>query len=130
MKYILIILVSLLPVLAKSQDTIKIPTQVAKQIAKELVSCDSLKAIHELTKEQLTLTEQKVILKDSIISGHVQKGIMYEERIKNEQLKFETQGLWVDELRKQNKRLKVKLVFTKITLGGVIGGLTYLYFTK
>ena len=31
---------------------------------------------------------------------------------------------------KQNKKLKVKLAFTKITLGGVIGGLTYLYFTK
>jgi hypothetical protein len=130
MKYILIILVSLLPVLAKSQDTIKIPTQVAKQIAKELVSCDSLKAIHELTKEQLTLTEQKIILKDSIIAGHVQKGIMYEERIKNEQLKFETQGLWIEDLQKQNKRLKVKLTFTKITLSGIIGGLTYLYFTK
>ena len=130
MKYILIILISLLPVLAKSQDTVKIPTPVAKQIAKDLVSGDSAKAVLEVTKEQLILTEQKVILKDSIIAGHVQKGIMYEERIKNEQLKFETQGLWVDELRKQNKRLKVKLVFTKITLSGIIGGLTYLYFTK
>ena len=130
MKYFLIILITLLPVLAKSQDTIKIPTQVAKQIAKELVSCDSLKAIHELTKEQLTLTEQKVILKDSIIAGHVQKGIMYEERIKNEQLKFETQGLWVKDLQKQNKKLRVKLTFTKITLSTIIGGLTYLYITK
>ena len=130
MKYILIILISLLPVLAKSQDTIKIPTQVAKQIAKELVGCDSLKAIHELTVEQLTLTENKVVLKDSIIAGHVQKGIMYEDRIKNEQLKFDTQGLFVKQLQKQNKKLKVKLIFTKITLGGIVGGLTYLYITK
>jgi hypothetical protein len=130
MKYFLIILITLLPALAKSQDTIKIPTQVAKQIAKELVSCDSLKAIHELTKEQLTLTEQKVILKDSIIVGYVQKDIMYEERIKNEQLKFETQGLWIKDLQKQNKKLKVKLTFTKITLSAIIGGLTYLYITK
>ena len=130
MKYILIILISLLPVLAKSQDTVKIPTPVAKQIAKDLVSGDSAKAILEVTKEQLTLTESKVVLKDSIISNHIQKGIMYEERIKNEQLKFETQGKFVDELRKQNKKLKVKLVFTKITLGGIIGGLTYLYITK
>lgn len=144
MKYILIILVSLLSVLAKSQsiatydkngniyytDTVKIPTPIAKQIAKDLVSCDSTKAILELTKEQLTLTENKVTLKDSIISGHVQKGIMYEERIKNEQLKFDTQGLFVKQLQKQNKKLKVKLVFTKITLGGIVGGLTYLYFTK
>ena len=72
----------------KAQDTVKIPTPIAKQIAKELVSCDSLKAIHELTVEQLTLTESKVVLKDSIISNHVQKGIMYEECIKNEQLNY------------------------------------------
>ena len=128
MKYLFILL--FLPLFGKAQDTVKIPTPIAKQIAKELVSCDSLKAIHELTVEQLTLTENKVTLKDSIISNHVQKGIMYEERIKNEQLKFDTQGLFVKQLQKQNKKLKVKLVFTKITLGGVIGGLTYLYFTK
>ena len=128
MKYLFILL--FLPLFGKAQDTVKIPTPIAKQIAKELVSCDSLKAIHELTVKQLTLTESKVVLKDSIISNHVQKGIMYEERIKNEQLKFDTQGLFVKQLQKQNKKLKVKLVFTKITLGGVIGGLTYLYFTK
>ena len=128
MKYLFILL--FLPLFGKSQDTVKIPTPVAKQIAKDLVSGDSAKAILELTKEQLTLTESKVVLKDSIISNHVQKGIMYEERIKNEQLKFDTQGKWVDELRKQNKNLKVKLVFTKITLSAIVGGLTYLYFTK
>jgi CRISPR/Cas system CMR subunit Cmr4 (Cas7 group RAMP superfamily) len=113
-----------------TEDTIKLPYSVAKQVAKDLVSGDSAKAVLELTKEQLTLTEDKVVLKDSIISNHVQKGIMYEERIKNEQLKFETQGKWVDELRKQNKTLKVKLIFTKITLSAIIGGITYLYFTK
>ena len=113
-----------------TEDTIKLPYSVAKQVAKDLVSGDSAKAILEVTKEQLTLTESKVVLKDSIISNHVQKGIMYEERIKNEQLKFDTQGLFVKDLQKQNKKLKVKLVFTKITLSAVIGGLTYLYFTK
>jgi len=128
MKYLFILL--FLPLFGKSQDTIHIPYPVAKQIATELVSCDSAKAILELTKEQLTLTEDKVVLKDSIISNHVQKGIMYEERIKNEQLKFDTQGKFVDILRKQNKKLKVKLLFTKITFGAIIGGLTYLYFTK
>lgn len=130
----LIIFLLLLPVFAKAQDTIKIPTPVAKTIAKELVSCDSAKAILELTKEQLTLTENKVVLKDSIIAGHVQKGIMYEERIKNEQQKFEIQGLFVKDLQKQNKKLKVKLLFTKIisgiSIGGLVGGLTYILVTK
>jgi len=144
MKYLFILL--FLPLFGKSQqighydslgnvtyyteDTIKLPYSVAKQVAKDLVSGDSAKAVLELTKEQLTLTESKVVLKDSIISNHVQKGIMYEERIKNEQLKFDTQGLFVKDLQKQNKKLKVKLVFTKITLSAIIGGITYLYFTK
>jgi hypothetical protein len=128
MKYLFILL--FLPLFGKSQDTVKIPYPVAKQIAKELVGCDSLKAIHELTKEQLTLTESKVVLKDSIISNHVQKGIMYEERIKNEQLKFETQGKWVDELRKQNKKLKAKLTFMQIVTTLFVGVISYIYVAK
>ena len=145
MKKLLLFILLSIPVLVKSQtvtynsarnvnymvvDTIKLPYPVAKQITLDLISGDSAKAELKLTNENVTLLEKKVTLKDSIISGHVQKGIMYEERIKNEQLKFDTQGLWVKDLQKQNKKLKVKLTFTKITLGGVIGGLTYLYFIK
>ena len=145
MKKLLLFILLSIPVLVKSQtvtynsarnvnymvvDTIKLPYLVAKQITLDLISGDSAKAELKLTNENVTLLEKKVTLKDSIISGHVQKGIMYEERIKNEQLKFDAQGLWVKDLQKQNKKLKVKLTFTKITLGGVIGGLTYLYFIK
>ena len=131
MKYILIIL-AFLPLFGKAQtqDTIRIPAPIAKLIVKDLVSGDSAKAELKLSTITISLLESKVTLKDSIISGHVQKGIMYEERIKNEQLKFDAQGLWVKDLQKQNKKLKVKLTFTKITLGGIIGGLTYLYFIK
>jgi len=131
MKYFIFIL-SLVPFLAsaQTQDTIKLPLPVAKMIVKDLVSGDSAKAELKLANEQVILLNQKVSLKDSIISGHVQKGIMYEERIKNEQLKFDTQGLWVKDLRKQNKKLKVKLRFIQITGTAIIGGLTYLYITK
>ena len=128
MKYLFILL--FLPLFGKSQDTIHIPTPIAKQVAKDLVSGDSAKAVLELTKEQLTLTEDKVVLKDSIISNHVQKSIIYEERIKNEQLKFDTQANWVKDLQKQNKKTKAKLTFTRITFTGIIVGLTYLYITK
>jgi hypothetical protein len=58
------------------------------------------------------------------------KKVCYEERIKNEQLKFDAQQLWVDQLRKDNKKLKAKLVFTKLLGTAVIGGLGYLYLTK
>ncbi len=130
MKYILFVL-TLLPFLASAQqDTVKLPLPVAKAIVKDLVSGDSAKAELKLSNEQIVLLNQKIVLKDSIISGHVQKGIMYEERIKNEQLKFDTQGLWAKDLQKQNKKLKVKLRFIQITGTAIIGGLAYLYITK
>jgi hypothetical protein len=125
MKYILTLLLCL-PLLVKSQDTIKIPTPIAKQIARDLVSCDSIKALHTLTIEELILTQDKLILKDNIISNYVDKGIMYEERIQNEQSKFKVQGMWVDDLRKENKKLKVKVLYTKISMGAIIGFLGYL----
>lgn len=131
MKYILIIL-AFLPLFSKAQtqDTIRILAPIAKLIVKDLVSGDSAKAELKLSTITISLLESKVTLKDSIISGHVQKGIMYEERIKNEQLKFDAQGLWVKDLQKQNKKLKVKLTFTKIVGAAVAGTLTYLYITK
>jgi uncharacterized protein with ATP-grasp and redox domains len=125
MKYILTLLLCL-PLLVKSQDTIKIPTPIAKQIAKDLVSCDSIKALHTLTTEELLLTQDKLILKDNIISNYVDKGIMYEERIQNEQSKFKVQELWVEDLRKMNKQLKAKLLYTKISMGVGIAFLGYL----
>lgn len=131
MKYLLIILAFLpLSINAQVQDTIKLPLSVAKAIVKDLVSGDSAKAELKLANEQIKLLDQKIVLKDSIVSGHVQKGIMYEDRIKNEQLKFETQGLWVKDLQKQNKKLRVKLRFIQITSTAIIGGLAYLYITK
>jgi hypothetical protein len=125
MKYILTLLLCL-PLFVKSQDTIKIPTLIAKQIARDLVSCDSIKALHTLTIEELILTQDKLILKDNIISNYVDKGVMYEERIQNEQSKFKVQGMWVDDLRKENKKLKVKVLYTKISMGAIIGFLGYL----
>jgi uncharacterized protein with ATP-grasp and redox domains len=125
MKYILTLLLCL-PLLVKSQDTIKIPTPIAKQIARDLVSCDSIKALHTLTIEELLLTQDKLILKDNIISNYVDKGIMYEERIQNEQSKFKVQELWVEDLRKMNKQLKAKLLYTKISMGVGIAFLGYL----
>ena len=130
MKQLLIILALILPVIVKSQDTIKIPTPIAKTIAKELVGCDSVKAVHELTKEQLTLTKNKVTLKDSIISNYVKKEVFYKQVIANQEQKFDLQGQWVNELRKQNKTLKVKLTFTRIISILFTGFITYIYIKK
>jgi hypothetical protein len=131
MKYFIIIL-AFLPLLgnAQTQDTVKIPVHVAKQIVKDLVSGDSAKAELKLTNEHVTLLESKIVLKDSIISGHKQQLVLCDERVMNEVKKFDAQGLWVKQLQKENKKLKVKMRFIQITGTAIVGGLTYLYFTK
>lgn len=146
MKKLLIIILLTLPLLAKAQrvpeydslgnltyyveDTIELPLSVAKQVAKDLVICDSTKAILELTKEQLSLTENKVILKDSIISNYIKKEDVYKQVITNQDQKFELQGQWVSELRKQNKILKSKLSFTRVTTILIVGFITFIYVRK
>lgn len=130
MKSLFTILLLTLSLIIKAQDTIKIPTPVAKQIVKDLVTGDSAKAELKLVTNQISLLEQKILLKDSIISGHVQKGILYEDRIKNEQAKFAAQSTWINVLKKENKKLKVKFRFLQITGTAIIGTLTYLYITK
>lgn len=115
---------------AQNPDTIKIPAPVAKEIAKDLIKGDSAKAELTLTKSQLNLTEEKVKLKDDIISIHTQKDSLYERSIKNEQSKFDVQGMFVEQLRKDNKRLKSSKTFTQIIAGAIIGLLGYLYITK
>lgn len=131
MKYFLILL-AFLPLLgnAQTQDTVKLPSSVAKQIIKDLVSGDSAKAELKLCTENVFLLEKKIVLKDSIISNQKQQLVLCEERVQNEVGKFNTQGLWVKDLQKQNKRLKVKLRFLQITGTAIIGGLSYLYLTK
>jgi hypothetical protein len=130
MKKLLLVFTLAIPALVKSQDTIHIPYSVAKTVAKELVECDSTKAILQLTKEQLVLTEQKVVLKDSIIATHEHKGIMYESIIVNQDQKFGLQGKWVTELEKKNRVLRAKLTFMQIVTTIFMGIMAYIYVAK
>lgn len=130
MKLFFIVVALLLSTTIQAQDTIKIPAPVAKQIVLDLISGDSAKAELGLTQQQLTLTNKVVVLKDSIISNYIQKCNIYDERITNEQAKFNVQGLYVNQLEKSNKKLKVKLIFTKIVSIAVAGSISYFYFIK
>lgn len=127
-KLLLILLFS--PLFTLAQDTIKLPIPVAKQVVKDLVSYDSLKAVHTLTVEQLTLTEKKVEVQSNIIKAHEAKFILCEQRVEAEQGKYKVMDSWVKDLQKQNKKLKVKLRFIQITGTIIAGGLAYLYITK
>lgn len=130
MKKLLSTTLILISVSVKAQDTIHIPTRVAKQIATDLVSYDSLKAVHELTSEQLMLTEKKTVVQDSIITLYKQKTADFLKQISAEEQKT---AIWQDQYKvvaKKCKKLKANLTFTRITLTGIIGFLTYLYITK
>ena len=125
MKQLILAIAILIPTLVKSQDTIRIPAVVGKQIVKDLISYDSTKAELKLIQEQLRLTEQKVATKDSSISIYELKSIAYKKEI--EAGKKEA-SIWQGQykvLQKQNKRLKAKLIFTKIVSGVIIGTVTY-----
>jgi hypothetical protein len=127
-KIILILLSFVIPITAKTQDTIKIPTSIAKQMVKDFVSCDSAKAVLQIAKDELLLTEQKVILKDVVISNYVMKDSMYEHIILNEQQKFSLQNTYVKRLEKDNKKLRTKLTLWKVSFSLGVAGTVFAYF--
>ena len=130
MKYLIITLILATSLTTKAQDTIKIPYPIAKQIAKDLVVCDSAIATLALVTQQLSLTEQKIAFKDSIITNHVQRGIMYDKIIMNQDQKFELQGKWVTQLENRNRVLRAKLTFTQIISTIFVGLIVYIYVAK
>jgi hypothetical protein len=133
MKYVLFILI-LFPFLGKSQQikdtTVNIPISIARAIALDLNSCDSTRDVLKLVKKELSLTQQKVSIKDSIIINYIKKDSLYEDRLKNEQKKFETQTNWINDLQKQNTKLKNKNIATHGVYGFLITGLLIFFLTK
>lgn len=130
MKQILIVVFLLVTVAAKSQDTVKLPAHVAKQVVKDLVVCDSVKAEHEITKQLLILAEKESSAQNIIIDEYKKKTLDFLAQISAEEQKT---AIWQDQykdLAKKNKRLKTTLTITRITLTGIIGFLGYLYITK
>jgi hypothetical protein len=129
MKKLIILLVFLLPVLVTKSQVV-ISSETAKKLTKELVACDSIKAVHSLTKKELQLTQSKIKLKDSIIGQYVIKDSIYQEILHNEELKFDAQSELVHDLEKANKKLKVKHNFTKVISGIITVTLTILTLIK
>lgn len=91
----------------EKQKTVCIDTIVAKKIAQDLISGDVCKEEIKLVKENLNLTEKKVILKDSIISGlETQKKNLNEiisEKDKQYKLQEEISKTFKKDLSKQKR---------------------------
>ena len=116
--------------MAFSQDTIKLPTHVAKSVIKDLIDYESVKAQLSLCNEQVKLLEQKINAKDSIITVYGQKMETCKAQIDIEKEKTELYKESYQNLKKQYRKLKVKLVLNQIGAGAVIGVLSYLLIVK
>ena len=142
MKYLFIFIFTLASFLSyaqptKEEDAICMPTDVAKQIAQDLITGDSAKAVLNLTLDELDLTKEKLSYKDSIIFNDKLKEINLKEQIRigdqqisNYKLIYEDSKKQYADLAKKYKRLKGKKTFTNILSIIVIGGLSYLYIIK
>lgn len=122
MKKIILILILSLPFIVNAQQKVTVTPETAQRLTKMIQSCDSTKEVLDLTKQQLKLTQKKVVLKDSIISQYVVKDSIYQEMLRNEELKYDAQSELVYDLQKQNDKLirrgkNTKIISTVITLG-------------
>jgi hypothetical protein len=122
MKKLIVLLAFILPFTLKAQQKITITPEAAQRLTQIIQSCDSTKEVLDLTKQQLKLTQKKVVLKDSIIKQYVIKDSVYQQMLHNEELKFNAQSELVYDLENKNKKLirrgkNTKIISTVITLG-------------
>lgn len=106
------------------------PIPVVKQIMKDLLVGDSAKAQLKLTELQLTETEKKVSLKDSVINTMKLKENNYISIIDGERQKFGVMEKYSKQLEWDLKKERVKNKFKSILGGGVIAVLTFFIITK
>ena len=101
-----------------SKEKVKcFPVHVAKQIAKDLLKGDSAMAELKLVNEQLAKTEEKVSLKDSVISTMIIKEKNYISIIDVQDKKYIVMEDYSKKLEFQLKKEKVKNKFTSILSG-------------
>jgi hypothetical protein len=96
------------------------PVHVAKQIAKDLLKGDSAMAELKLVNEQLAKTEEKVSLKDSVISTMVIQKENYITIIDAQDKKYTVMENYSKKLEFQLKKEKVKNKFTSILSGAAV----------
>jgi hypothetical protein len=97
-----------------------------KKIAQDLLKGDSAMAKLKLVNEQLIKTEEKVTLKDSVISTMVSKENNFITIIDNQNKKYETLESYTKKIEFQLKKEKVKGKFKTILSGGIVVALSVL----
>lgn len=97
-----------------------LPVSTFKKIAQDLLKGDSAMAELKLVNEQLSKTEEKVTLKDSVISTMVIKESNFVSIIDDQNKKYEVLETYTKKIEFQLKKEKVKGKFKTILGGGII----------
>ena len=106
------------------------PIPTVKKIMKDLLSGDEAKAQLKLTEDQLHQTEQKVVLRDSVINTMKLKEVNYLTIIDAEKQKFGIMENYSKKLEWDLKKERVKGKFRSILGTGAIAILTFFLITK
>lgn len=101
-----------------------LPVSTFKLIAKDLLRGDSAIAELKLSNEQIVLLEQKVSLKDSVITTMQKKEENYLTIIKSQDEKYQVLEDHTKKLEFQLKKEKVKNKFKSFIGGGLIAVLS------
>jgi len=113
-----------------STNTKCFPIPVVRQIMKDILIGDSAKAQLKMTELQLSETEKKVVMKDSIISTLRLKEVNYQSIIDGEKEKFKIMENYSKKLEFDLKKEKVKNKFKSIVGTAVIATLGFFLITK
>lgn len=116
----------------KNVDTSEmcIPYGVAQKMLLELNDYDKLKQISVLDRKEIIELNNKVIFLDKINNTWVQKDSLNKEIIVKTEEKVEIYKVDNENLRKDNKRLKIKNTLITIISGAIIAPLTYISIFK
>lgn len=97
-----------------------VDTIIAKKIAKDLVSGDVCKEEIKLVKENLNLTEKKVIVKDSIIKGLEEQKLNLNLIITEKDKQFQLQKDISDSFKKDlSKQKRTTFMYKALSLIGI-----------
>ena len=115
------------------------PYPIAKQISQDLITGDSAQEMLGVLIEELDLTNQKLVLKDSLISVYRSKEFNLLEQVRNEKMAKESyitmygtlEGEYNRVYKQYKKQKFVNRIYKVGFWGGLIVGITgYIILTK
>lgn len=99
---------------------VQLSDSIAKKVIVELIQKDSLVNETLYLNNILNITNNKLVLKDSIISTYQVKEINYQRQISNQQSITNNYIKQNKQLKNKNNWTKIKAILIAITVGAVV----------